>query len=48
MGNTIEFDTKSYQVRVTIVKRTKIELKELTFNFSQKKAFLLPMRMWRK
>ena len=36
IGNTIEFDTKSSQVRVTIEKRTKIRLKELKFNRSQK------------
>ena len=37
IGNTTECDTKSSQVRVTIVKRTKIWLKELTVNRSQKK-----------
>ena len=34
--HTIEFDTKSYQVNVTIAKRTNIRLKELMINRSQK------------
>ena len=36
IGNTIAFDTKSSQVKVTIVKRTKIILKQLSVNRSQK------------
>ena len=36
IGNNIDFDTKSSQVRVTTVKRTNKRLKELTINRSQK------------
>ena len=39
IGNTIEFDTKSSQVKVTIVKRTKIQVKSFTINRSQKKCW---------
>ena len=45
IGNAIEFDTELPQVRVTVVKRTKIRLKELTVNHSQKKTLVLPMSM---
>ena len=36
MGNTIDFVTKSSQVKVTIVKHTQIRLKLLTVKRSQK------------
>ena len=36
IGNTIEYDVKSPQVKVTIIKRTNIQEKILTFNRSQK------------
>ena len=36
IGNTIEFDKKSSQVEVNILKRTKKRLKELTVNRLQK------------
>ena len=34
IGNTIEYDMKSSQVKVTILKRTKIQVKGLLFNHS--------------
>ena len=34
MGNTIKDDMKSSQVKVTILKRTKIQVKVLLFNHS--------------
>ena len=34
MGDTIEYDVKSSQVKVIIVKRTKIQVKGLTVNRS--------------
>ena len=36
IGDNIEYDVKSSQVKVTIVKRTKIRVKGLTVNCSQK------------
>ena len=36
MGNTIEFDTKMYQVVMAKVKFTSVRLKLLTVNRSQK------------
>ena len=36
MGNTIDFDTKSSQVKVTMVKLKNIRVKCLTMNRSQK------------
>ena len=36
MGNTIEYYTKSYQVIITIVKRTSVRQKGLTVNCSQR------------
>ena len=36
IGNTIEYDTKAYQVRKTIVKRTSVRLKGLMVNHSNK------------
>ena len=36
IGNTIEYDVKSSEVKVTIVKRTKIRVKVLTVNLLQK------------
>ena len=35
-GNTIEYDTKAYQVITTIVKRKSVRLKGLTVNHSKK------------
>ena len=34
IGNIIEYDVKSYQVKTTIVKCTKVRLKVLKFNCS--------------
>ena len=39
MGNTIEYDVKSSQIKVLIVKRTKIRVKGLTVNRSQKNCW---------
>ena len=36
IGNTIEYDVKSYQVKITILKCTKVCIKVLKFNRSQK------------
>ena len=36
MGNTIEYDVKSYQVKTTILKFTKVQLIGLKLNQSQK------------
>ena len=36
IGNAIEYDAKLYQVKMTIVKRTNVQLKGLQFNCSQK------------
>ena len=37
IGDTIEYDLKSYQVRTTIVKYIKVRMKILNFNFSHNK-----------
>ena len=34
IGNNIEYDVKSYQVKKTIVKCTKVRMKGLKFNIS--------------
>ena len=47
MGNTIEYDVKSYQVKTIIVKCTKVYIKILKFNYSHKKTLGWPMSMWR-
>ena len=39
IGNTIEYDMISYQVKVTIVKRTNIQVKVLTVNRSKKNCY---------
>ena len=40
IGNTIEYDVKSYQVKTTIVKCTNVRLKGLKFNRSQKETLV--------
>ena len=46
IGNTLEYDLKSYQVKTTIVKYTKVRMKILSFNCSQKDILVLPTSMW--
>ena len=36
LGNTVDYDVKSYQLKMTIVKRANVKLKGLRFNRSQK------------
>ena len=36
INNAIEYDVKSYQVKVTVVKFTKVQLKGLKLNLPQK------------
>ena len=36
IGNTLEYDVKSFQFKTTIVKYTKVGIKVLKFNLSQK------------
>ena len=38
IGNTIEYDAKEYQVKMTIVKRKNLRVKGLNFNRSHKKT----------
>ena len=45
IGNTIEYDVKSYQVKYTILKCTKVHIKGLKFNSSQKKMLVWPTSM---
>ena len=40
MGNIIEYDVKSYQVKTTIVKFTKLQQKGLKLNRSQKEMLV--------
>ena len=40
IGNTIEYDVKSCQAKMNIVKFTKVRLKGLKFNFSQKEMLV--------
>ena len=40
IGNTIEYDVKSCQVKNTMVKYTKVRIKVLKFNSSQKKMLI--------
>ena len=47
ISNTIVYDVKSYQVKTTIVKWTKLRLKGLYFNFSKKEILVSPTIMWR-
>ena len=47
MGSTIYYDVKSYQVKMTIVKFKKVQLKGLKFNLSQKSMLVWPTFMWR-
>ena len=47
MGNTIEYDVKSYQVKTTIVKCTKVKPIGFKFNRSQKNMLVWPTSMWR-
>ena len=39
MGNTIEYDTKSYQVRMTIVQCTSVQIKKLRLNVQRTKCW---------
>ena len=41
-GNTIEYEVKSYQVKTTIVKCTKVRIKGLKFNRSQIETLVWP------
>ena len=45
IGNTIEYDVKSYQVKTAIVRYTKVRIKVFKLNISQKEIFLLPKSM---
>ena len=45
--NTIEYDGKSYRVKITMVKCTKVWLKVLKFNRSQKYMLVYPRIMLR-
>ena len=47
IGNTIEYDVESYQVKMTIVKCTKLQIKGLDFNCSQKEILVFPTIMLR-
>ena len=40
MGNTIEYDVESCQVKTSILKNTKLRIKGLKFNHSHKKIFV--------
>ena len=44
--NTIEYDVKLYQVKITIVKYTEVRLKGLNFNLSHKEMLVWPIVMW--
>ena len=46
IGNTIEYDMKSYQFKRTIVKYTKVLLKGLKFDHSQKEMLVSPTIIW--
>ena len=46
MGNTIEYDVKSYQVKTTVVKCTRVQLKGLKFNRLQKEVLVYPKNVW--
>ena len=45
--NTIEYNMKSYQAKTPIVKCTKLRIKWLKFNPSQKNMLVYPISMWR-
>ena len=45
IDNTIEYDVKSYQVKTSITKCTKVLIKGLKFNISQKKMLVFPTGM---
>ena len=44
MGETIEYDTVAYQVKITTVKRTSVGLNGLTVNRSQKYPLAWPTK----
>ena len=46
IGNTIEYDVKSYQFKRTILKCTEVQLKVLQFKHSQKNMMEYPTSMW--
>ena len=48
MGNTIEYDVKSCQIKTDIVKFTKVCIKVLNFNRSQKEMLVWPACGWNK
>ena len=45
IGNTIKYDVKSHQVKTKIVKYTKVHIKLLKFNRSQKEMLVSPTIM---
>ena len=45
MGDTIEYDEKAYQVKMTIVKFTNVHIKGLKFYCSQKDMLVEPTSM---
>ena len=47
IGNSTEYDTKAYQVKMTIVKCTNVQLELFKFNRSQKEMLSRPTHMWR-
>ena len=49
IGNTIEYDVKSYQLKTTIVTWTKVNIKGLNFNRSPKDLLVFPTSIrWNK
>ena len=47
MANTIEYEVKSYQVKITTVKCTKLRIKGLEFNRSKKEMLVCSSIIWR-
>ena len=45
IGNTIDYDVKSYQVKTTIVKFKRVQIKGLKFNHYQKETLVDPTIM---
>ena len=45
IGNTIWYDVKSYQFKTTLVKYTRVRIKGLKFNSSQKDMLVWPTSM---
>ena len=46
IGNTIEYDVKSHQVKTTIVKCTKVHIKGVRFNRSYKNMLVWQAGIW--